>query len=162
MDELDGRGGVLRIDFNEFESGWFSRPRQVNCPAGNTKPCSSSNWPWKAPLPSKSPMISVAAKPSSRPRSIDFEPTESKVSSKKAEGRDRNIAREAWNWLGSKFDLGEMKEASICKSLGTCAGRFKATCPCNPQKNPEAGPHFGDPRGQAEKTHLSRLRLLEC
>ncbi len=72
MDELDGRGGVLRVDFNEFESGWFSRPRQVDCPAGN-------------------------AKPSSRPRSIDFEPTESKVSSTKAEGRDRNIAREAWN-----------------------------------------------------------------
>ena len=58
-----------------------------------------------------------------------------------AEGKWRT-ARDAWNWLGSKFDLGDMKEATIYKYLGKCAGRLKATRPCNPQKDPEAEAAF--------------------
>jgi len=42
--------------------------------------------------------------------------------------------RDAWNWLGSKFDLGDMKESIIYKYLGKCAGRLKATRPSNPKK----------------------------
>ena len=40
-----------------------------------------------------------------------------------AKGKWRT-ARDAWNWLGSKFDLGDMKEATIYKYLGKCAGRL--------------------------------------
>ncbi len=56
-------------------------------------------------------------------------------------------ARDAWNWLGSKFDLGDMKEATIYKYLGEGEGRIKATRPCNPKKDPPGRsriPH--DPR----------------
>ena len=49
-----------------------------------------------------------------------------------------HTARDAWNWLGSKFDLGDMKESTIYNYLGKCAGRLKATRPCNPEKDPEA------------------------
>jgi len=58
-----------------------------------------------------------------------------------AKGKWRT-ARDAWNWLGSKFDLGDMKEATIYKYLGKCAGRLKATRPYNPQKDPAAEAAF--------------------
>jgi transposase len=40
------------------------------------------------------------------------------------------------------FDLGDMKEATIYKYLGKCAGRLKATRPCNPKKDPAAESAF--------------------
>lgn len=58
-----------------------------------------------------------------------------------AKGKWRT-ARDAWNWLRCKFDLGDMKEATIYKYLGKCAGRLKATRPCNPKKDPEAEAAF--------------------
>lgn len=58
-----------------------------------------------------------------------------------AKGKWRTV-RDAWNWLGSKFDLGDMKQATIYKYLGKCAGRLKATRPCNPQKAPAAEATF--------------------
>jgi transposase len=48
-----------------------------------------------------------------------------------AKGKWRT-ARDAWNWLGSEFDLDDMKEPTIYKYLGKCGGRLKATRPCNP------------------------------
>ena len=51
-------------------------------------------------------------------------------------------ARDAWNWLGSKFDLGDMKEATIYKYLGKCVGRLKAIRPCNSKKDHVAEANF--------------------
>jgi transposase len=58
-----------------------------------------------------------------------------------AKGKWRT-ARDAWNWLRSQFDFGDMKEATIYKYLGKCAGRLKATRPSNPQKDPAAQAAF--------------------
>lgn len=51
-------------------------------------------------------------------------------------------ARDAWNWLKTNFDTGDLKEATIYKYLGKCAGRLKATRPYNPKKDQAAEDAF--------------------
>ena len=76
-----------------------------------------------------------------------------------AKGKWRT-ARDAWNWLGSKFDLGDMKEATIYKYLGKCEGRLKATRPCNPKKDPAAEAAFRVTLAERMEKLMSRAKDL--
>jgi len=51
-------------------------------------------------------------------------------------------AQQAWDWLSSNFDMGDLKPTVIYKYLGKCGGRLKVTRPSNPKADKEAQAKF--------------------
>ena len=72
-------------------------------------------------------------------------------------------ARDAWTWLKENFESVTIKEATVYKYLGKCAGRLKATRPCNPNKDVQQEEAFrvslAEKMEQLELPAESKVRL---